>query len=96
MLAAALIHDAGKGGEAAKDIRTWHRVAHVALPQVLLDRVAMRGSGLAHLANHGDETLRLAREAGASEDLLALLEAMETHHAADPRAARLVAADDAC
>ena len=76
-LAAALVHDAGKGGEAAKEIRTWHRVAHVALPQPVLHRLA-------------------AREAGASADLLALLAAMETRHADDARAARLVAADDAC
>jgi len=96
LLAAALVHDAGKGGEAAKEIRTWHRVAHVALPQPVLHRLAAREGGLAHLANHGDETIRLAREAGASADLLALLAAMETRHADDARAARLVAADDAC
>ncbi|MCH8200930.1 MAG: hypothetical protein IIB85_03300, partial [Chloroflexi bacterium] len=43
LLAAALIHDAGKGGESARRIRTWHRVAYVilgTLPPGVLDRIA--------------------------------------------------------
>jgi hypothetical protein len=96
ILAAALLHDAGKGGDAAAEISTWHRVAHVALPDALLERLAPRVDGLARLADHGEATLQLVRAAGASEDLLAVLEAMEAHRRSNPRAARLVAADEAC
>ena len=44
VLTTALIHDAGKGGDSARRIRTWHRVAYVLLPQAALDRIA-RGDG---------------------------------------------------
>ena len=99
VLAAALMHDAGKGGEAARRIRMWHRVAFVvlsALPAGALDRIARGDGGLACLHRHGDATLRLVRGAGASERIVGLLELMEARRGDDPRAARLLAADDAC
>jgi hypothetical protein len=99
VLAAALIHDAGKGGESAEHIRTWHRVAYVildALPAAALDRLARGDGGLGRLHRHGEATLRLVREAGASNRVAGLLEVMEAGRRDDPRAARLLAADDAC
>ncbi|HEY5641004.1 MAG TPA: hypothetical protein VIW01_13240 [Dehalococcoidia bacterium] len=99
VLVAALIHDAGKGGESARHIRTWHRVAYVvlsALPARALDRVARGDGGLARLHHHGESTLRLVSGAGASERLIGLLEVMESRRGDDPRATRLFAADDAC
>ncbi len=99
VLVAALIHDAGKGGNSARRIRTWHRVAYVvlgALPQGALDRLARGDGGLARLHRHGEATLRLVRGAGASERIAGLLEVMEARRGDDPRAVRLLAADDAC
>ena len=99
VLAAALIHDAGKGGESARHIRTWHRVAYVildTLPPGVLDRLARGNGGLAHLHRHGEATIRLVRGAGASERITGLLEVMEAGRRDDPHAARLLAADEAC
>ncbi len=99
LLTAALIHHAGKGGESARRIRTWHRVAYVildTLPRAALDRIARGDGGLARLHRHGEATIRLVRSAGASERLAALLEVMEAGERNDPQAARLLAADDAC
>lgn len=96
VLAAALIHDAGKGGEAALHIRTWHRVLYVALPGFVCGWLGRFSKGFAALRDHGDATIRLAREADAGDFVIRLLHAMETHQADDPYAARLVAADDAC
>ena len=99
VLVAALIHDAGKGGDAARRIRTWHRVAYVVLgtlPPGALDRIVRGDGGLAHLHRHGEATLRLVRRAGASERIVRLLEVMEARRGGNPRAARLLAADDAC
>lgn len=99
VLAAALIHDAGKGGEAAQQIHTWHRVAYVilaALPSAALDRLAGGDGGLGRLHRHGEATLRLVRGAGASKRIIGLLEVMESGQRDDPGAQRLLAADDAC
>ncbi len=99
VLVAALIHDAGKGGDSARRIRTWHRVAYVVLdtlPSGALDRIARGDGGLAHLHRHGEATLRLARGAGASERIVGLLDVMEARLVDNPHAARLIAADDAC
>jgi hypothetical protein len=96
ILAAALIHDAGKGGEAAKHIRTWHRVLYVALPGFVNSWLARFSKGFAHLRDHGDATIRLAREADAGDFVIELLQAMESHEADDPHVKMLLAADDAC
>ncbi len=99
VLVAALVHDAGKGGGSARRIRTWHRVAYVALgllPSGALDRIARGDGGLARLHRHGEATLRLVRRAGASEGVVGLLEVMESDRGDDPRTTRLLAADDAC
>ena len=99
VLVAALIHDAGKGGDSARRIRTWHRVAYVVLgtlPSGALDRIARGDGGLACLHRHGEATLQIMRSAGASERIIRLLEGMESGGSDDPRAARLLAADDAC
>lgn len=96
ILAAALIHDAGKGGKAAKHIRTWHRVLYVALPGFVCGWLARVSKGFSALRDHGDATIRLAREADAGDFVIKLLLAMESHHADDPRVQALLAADDAC
>lgn len=99
VLVAALIHDAGKGGEAAQRIRTWHRVAYVllgALPIGAVDRIARGDGGLGRLHRHGEATLQLVRSAGASETVVGLLEEMDSHRGDNQHAARLIAADDAC
>ncbi|HEY5640366.1 MAG TPA: hypothetical protein VIW01_09965 [Dehalococcoidia bacterium] len=99
VLVAALIHDAGKGGDSARRIRTWHRVVYVllcALPPGAVDRIARGDGGLGRLHRHGEVTLQLVRSAGASEAVVGLLEEMDSHRGHDPRAVRLIAADDAC
>jgi len=96
VLIAALIHDAGKAGDGPARIRIWHRVLHVALPDALVRLFARGEGGLSKLQRHGEETLAFAREAGAPDRVISLLEAVELHNVEDERAARLLAADDAC
>jgi len=92
LLAAALLHDAGKGR-----IAVWHRVAYVLLPGGVIDRVTAPGDGAgwrhALYRCHHHEALgaELARRAGAPEGTVALIGG----GAGDPRAAALHAADDA-
>ncbi|MEX0683852.1 MAG: HD domain-containing protein [Dehalococcoidia bacterium] len=96
LLTAALIHDAGKAGEGSARVRLWHRALLVILPDALVRRFARGDGGFARLHRHGEQTLLLAREAGAPDAVIELLSAMETHSPYDARAARLVAADNAC
>jgi hypothetical protein len=77
LLAAALLHDAGKGR-----VALWHRVAFVLLdagaPGVL-DRIAARGDGagyreaLYRCRHHGELGARLAEAAGCTEAVVALI-----------------------
>ena len=93
LLVAALLHDAGKGR-----IALWHRVAYVLSPPALLDRVTEPGDGsgwrhaLYRCQHHEQLGAELARQAGSSEHVIALIRGDD---AADPRLVALHAADDA-
>jgi hypothetical protein len=95
MLQAALIHDAGKGSIAGARFGVRHRVAYVVLQRFpsALDSLARRNSGIRSLHEHGQRSIELAREYGASDGMVRLLQAMDgnTH---DERVASLVTADD--
>jgi hypothetical protein len=96
VLTAALIHDAGKGRIAGARFGIAHRVAYVLLEPFppALHAAARVSSGMASLLRHSQRTIEIAREYGASEDVLRLLGAMEHSPPANERAARLKAADD--
>lgn len=97
LLAAALLHDCGKG-----DVRLWHRVAHVLMhagAAGLAGRVASRdGAGwrraLWRLRYHPDIGADMAQRAGSSAEVVRLIREQDAHHA-DARLAALQAADDA-
>jgi hypothetical protein len=98
LLVAALLHDAGKGS-----ISVWHRVTYVVLDNTspgLLRRLAgsrdgagWRG-GLYRCVHHPELGARLAREAGSSDDTVALI-AGDRRFRDDPRFIALETADDA-
>lgn len=91
LLVAALLHDAGKGR-----IALWHRVAYVLAPPALLERVTAPGDGagwrnaLYRCHHHEELGAELARNAGANEQVVALI----LGDPADARVAALHAADD--
>jgi hypothetical protein len=92
LLAAALLHDAGKGR-----IALWHRVAVVVTPRGVLDRVARPGNGAGwrqtfyRCLHHEALGAELARRAGSNEQVVSLIRG---DGARDPRVAALHAADD--
>jgi len=92
LLAAALLHDAGKGR-----IALWHRVAYVLAPPALLDRVTEPGDGagwrnaLYRCRHHESLGAELARNAGANEQVVSLIRGDAT---GDARLVALHAADD--
>lgn len=97
LLAAALLHDVGKGR-----ISVWHRVAYVLLAAAapgLLRRLAAPGDGLGwrqalyRCRHHPQLGAKLAREAGASGDVVALIGEQQLA-ALDGRLRALQAADD--
>ena len=96
LLAAALLHDAGKG-----EIALWHRVAFVMLdaaPPSLLDRLTRAGDSshwreaLYRCRNHAELGAALAKQAGSSEQVVHLIRE-EDHD--DVQFAALRAADEA-
>lgn len=95
MLQAALIHDAGKGSIAGARFGVHHRIVYVVLQGFpgLLDGLARRNRSIRSLHQHGQRTIELAREYGASDGVVRLLLAMGGH-TSDERAAALMAADD--
>lgn len=95
MLQAALIHDAGKSSIAGARFRVRHRIAYVVLQRFpgALDALARRNRGIRSLREHGNRTIELAREYGASDGVLHLLQAMN-RGSTDERASILAAADD--
>lgn len=99
LLAAALLHDVGKGRLAGSPVRLWHRVAYVVLAAVapsLLGRWAGEG-GLAVLHRHPERGACLAAAAGAAPAVVELIRRHEEGEgAADPRLRLLRAADDSC
>lgn len=97
LLAAALLHDAGKG-----QVALWHRVAYVLLKAwapALLHRLASPGQGrswrqaLHRCLRHPELGAELARQAGSSAQVVALIRAAE-YDAPDERLLALQAADD--
>jgi hypothetical protein len=94
LLAAALLHDCGKG-----EIALWHRVAFVLLDSAAparLRRAARPGEGASWRAvmyrclHHEELGAQLARAAGCSERTMALIRGDD-----EPALAALYAADDA-
>ena len=95
MLQAALIHDAGKGAIAGARFGVHHRVAYVALQRfpAALDALARRNRGIRSLRDHDQRTIEVAREYGAADGVVRLLQAMDGL-STDERALALVAADN--
>lgn len=98
LLAAALLHDVGKGR-----IALWHRVAYVLLEArvpALLRRLAVPGEGqgwrqaLYRCRHHPELGAELAREAGSSDQVVALIRA-DARASPDGRLMALQAADEA-
>ncbi len=98
LLAAALLHDVGKGR-----IRLWHRVAFVLLKAVspsLLRRLAAgdgpgwRGA-FARSLDHAERGATLAEAAGSSAETVRLIRLHRTPPGDDVALAHLQAADDA-
>ena len=98
LLAAALLHDVGKG-----PVALWHRVAYVVLEAAapkLLDRLAKPGAGagwreaLYRCRHHAALGAEQARRAGASEQVVALIQA-DAPASEDASVVALRAADDA-
>src|SRR5438093_4569191 len=99
MLAAALLHDCGKGALAGGPVRLRYRVAYVvvdALAPTFLRRLARCSAGLAVLAEHAERGAELAAKYGATPQSVRLMLAMEAPEAGDERACALRSADDAC
>ncbi len=98
LLAAALLHDVGKG-----QIALWHRVAFVlanaTIPK-LIDRLGRPGDGrgwrqaLYRCRHHEELGAELARETGVSDEVAALI-GSKTTGSNDVRIVALEAADDA-
>lgn len=98
LLAAALLHDVGKGR-----VALWHRVAYVLLEAWapgLLGRLAVPGDGpgwrqaLYRCRHHPELGATMARQAGSSEQVVALIR-LDTCVAPEDRLVALQAADDA-
>ena len=97
LLAASLLHDVGKG-----QVALWHRVAYVLLQAwapALLHRLASPGQGrswrqaLHRCLRHPELGAELARQAGSTAQVVALIRAAE-HDAPDERLLALQSADD--
>ena len=98
LLAAALLHDVGKG-----PVKLWQRVAFVLLSVVspgLLRRLARadepgwRG-GLARTLDHAERGAALAEEAGSTVETVRLIRLHRSPAGGDPALALLQAADEA-
>jgi len=94
ILAAALLHDVGKGSR----IKLWHRVVYVVLTVVHPSLVSRLRGGIATLRDHSELGAQLLAQAAASPEVVRLVREHERPHRApgDGRLAILRAADDAC
>ncbi len=96
VLAAALLHDAGKGRLSGARVRLWHRVAYVVLTAgapFMLRRLNGGRGGLAALHNHAARGAMLAEAMGATPAIADLIRRHEDEPR-DARQAALRAADD--
>ncbi len=98
VLAAALLHDAGKGRLAGATVRLWHRVAYVLLAATTPAALARLGTGggLGVLRRHAERGAELAAQRGASPAVVELIRRHEERDDPDEQLRRLRAADDAC
>lgn len=98
LLAAALLHDAGKGRMAGGPVRLWHRVAYVILAATapsLLHRLTRReGGGLATLHRHAEVGAQLAQSLGASPRIVEAIRQHEDPAPGDETLRLLRIADD--
>ncbi len=94
MLAAALLHDIGKGG----NIRMWERIAYVLLNAATPSLLGRVNRGLARLRDHAETGGRLAAAAGAGPELVRLIARHEDRKIpqSDRTLFLLRLADDAC
>ncbi|MCH8815060.1 MAG: hypothetical protein IH957_08215 [Chloroflexi bacterium] len=96
-LAAALLHDSGKGRLSGVTVRLWHRVAYVVLDAAAptaLRRLSRSGSGLSVLRRHPEIGARLAQSMGASPKVVQMIRDHERVKHDDSSLAQLRAADD--
>jgi len=96
-LAAALLHDSGKGHLSGATVRLWHRVAYVILDvaaPTALRRLSPSGSGLSVLQHHPQIGARLAESMGASPKVVQIIRDHEQVAHDDPSLAQLRTADD--
>ena len=96
LLAAALLHDAGKTGSAAGRLRLGHRVAMVLLGALGVRQPCCRAAFFVQ-AHHAEIGAELALQAGCSQATAELIRHHENRceAAQDPRLAALQAADAA-
>ncbi len=97
LFAAALLHDCGKGR-----VALWQRVVHVLLPSMQSRIAAEHGSAWRQafwrLMHHPRLGAEMVAATGADADVVRMIREQDTRAAganADPRLARLQAADDA-
>ena len=97
LLAAALLHDCGKGSIAGARIGLRHRIGYVMLAPAppLLAAACRLSPGLAALRDHGPRTIALVREYGAPASVVELVEQAEGLRPLDERGRALKRADDA-
>jgi len=95
LLAAALLHDAGKGRLAGPRVRLWQRVVHVLLEAASPGRLERAGGGLGVLHRHAEVGAELAAAAGAPAAVVEMIGEHERREGQDERLHRLRAADDA-
>jgi hypothetical protein len=96
-LAAALLHDSGKGHLSGATVRLWHRVAYVILnaaAPATLRHLSRSGSGLSVLTHHPQIGATLAESMGASPRVVQIIREHEQVTHDDSSLAQLRAADD--
>lgn len=99
LLAAALLHDSGKGRLAGVKVRLWHRVAYVLLQAGApwaLDRFGNGRGGLAALHHHAERGALVAEALGAPPGVVELIRRHEDADSAEERQRLLRVADDSC
>ena len=94
LLAAALLHDAGKGRLAGPRVRLWQRVVYVLLEAASTGVLERAGGGLGVLHRHAEVGAELAAAAGASPAVVEMIGEHERREGQDERQRQLRHADD--